>query len=137
MTDQEEAAETALELPVMLAGREVYVRMPEPEQLLVWQRTVHRLTEAPVDASWTGSQVMTALERLRKIVDNLFANVADRDWLDELFLDKKIRFQDLAPFITDVTTAFQKYADAQGNRETRRATKKAPAKKAARKKAAR
>ena len=142
MTEQDEAAETATdapqELPVMLLDREIFVRMPTPEQLLVWQRTVKRLTEAPVDASWSGSQVMTALERLRKIVDSMMANPADRDWLDDQFLEGTVDFRGLAPFITDVTTAFQEFAAANGNRDERRAAKKAgPAKKAARKKATR
>lgn len=146
MTDQEVAAETAEteappELPVMLLDREIFVRMPTPEQLLVWQRTVNRLTTAPVDASWTGSEVMAALERLRKIVDTMMVNRADRDWLDDQFLEGTVDFRGLAPFITDVTTAFQEFAAAQvqehGTRSEKRAAKKAPAKKATRKKATR
>jgi hypothetical protein len=129
----EEAA--PVELPVMFMDREIYARMPSPEQLIVWQRTIKRLETAPMDASWTGSEVMAALERLRKIVDTLMVNRADIDWLDEQFLDETVTFQTLAPFITDVVTAFQEFAAAQGNREARRATKKAAPKKAARKKA--
>lgn len=131
----EGADPTQLELPVMLLDREIYCHMPSPEQLLVWQRTVRRLTEAPMDASWTGSEVMNALERLRKIIDSLTVNRADRDWLDDQFLDETITFKDLAPFITEVTEAFVKAAEEEGNRADRRAAaKKAPAKKAARKK---
>jgi hypothetical protein len=133
MTEPE--AEAPVELPVMLPDREIYSRMPSPEQLIVWQRTIKRLEDAPMDASWTGSEVMAALERLRKIVDTLIVNRADVDWLDEQFLDETITFQTLAPFITNVVTAFQEFAAAQGNRETRRATKKTVAKKATRKKA--
>lgn len=130
--------ETApVELPVMLLDREIFTRMPTPEQLLVWQRTVDRLTQAPVNASWTGSEVMNALERLRKIVDSLMVNRADRDWLDDQFLEGTLDFKGLAPFITDVTTAFQEYAAANlaanGTRAEKRAAAK-PAKKAARKK---
>lgn len=139
-TDQEPAAETAeipVELPVKLLDREIYVRMPSPEQLLVWQRTVRRLTEAPVNASWTDSEVMNALERLRKIVDSIMVNRIDVDWLDDQFLAQTVDFRRLAPFITDVTTAFQKYAadqiEANGTRAEKRAAKKTPAKKAARK----
>jgi hypothetical protein len=140
MTEQTEAApaaeETAnLELPVLLLDREIFVRMPSPEQLLVWDRTVKRLSGAPVNASWTGSEVMAALERLRKIVDSLMVNRADVDWLDDQFLEETLDFQKLAPFITNVVTVFQEFVAAQGNREERRAAKKAPAKKAARKKA--
>jgi hypothetical protein len=129
----EEAA--PVELPVMFMDREIFSRMPSPEQLIVWQRTIKRLEAAPMDTSWTGSEVMAALERLRKIVDTLMVNRADIDWLDEAFLDETVTFQTLAPFITTVVNAFQEYAAAQGNRETRRATKKTTAKKATRKKA--
>lgn len=131
----EPAEEAPIELPVMFMDREIFSRMPSPEQLIVWQRTIKRLEAAPMDASWTGSEVMAALERLRKIVDTLMVNRADVDWLDEQFLDETVTFQTLAPFITDVVNAFQEFAAAQGNREARRATKKAPAKKATRKKA--
>lgn len=143
MTEQDVAAEpadeTPVELPVLLLDREIFVRMPTPEQLLVWERTVKRLTQAPVDASWTGSQVMAALERLRTIVDSLMANSADVDWLDDQFLAKKLDFQGLAPFIANVVTAFQEFAAAQLQANGTRAEKRAaaPAKKAARKKAAR
>jgi len=139
-TEQEPAADVAelpVELPITLLDREIYVRMPSPEQLLVWQRTVNRLTEAPVNASWTGSEVMNALERLRKIVDSIMVNRIDVDWLDDQFLAKTVDFRRLAPFITDVTTAFQEYAEAQtqanGTRAEKRAAKKTPAKKATRK----
>jgi hypothetical protein len=131
-TDAE--GQQALHLPVMLMGREIDCRMPTPEQLLVWRRTVHRLTEAPMDASWTGAEVMDALERLRKIIDSLMVHRTDIDWLDDRFLDEKVTFKDLAPFITRVTDAFAKAAEEEDNQEIRRATKK-PAKKAARKKA--
>lgn len=144
MTTEQEAAATAaeedqrVELPVMFQGREIFARMPSPEQLIVWQRTIKRLEGAPMDASWTGSEVMAALERLRKIVDSIIVNRADVDWLDDQFLDEAVTFVTLAPFITDTVTAFQEYAAANGNREERRTpAKKTPAKKAARKAAAR
>lgn len=138
-TEQEETTPAPdeveiVELPVMLKGREIFVRMPSPEQLIVWQRTIKRLEEAPMDASWTGSEVMAALERLRKIVDSIIVNRADINWLDDEFLDGGITFQTLAPFITETVTTFQEFAAANGNREERRAAAK-PAKKAARKKA--
>lgn len=115
--------------------RTMWVRMPKPEQLLVWQRTVDRLTNAPVTASWTGSEVMNALERLRKIVDSLLVNKIDVDWIDDQFLTGDLTFQTLTPFIATTTTAFQQAAAETGNREERRAAKKAAPKKATRKKA--
>ncbi len=113
------------EVPVTFSGREIFCHMPTPEQLLVWDRTVRNLTEAPPDESWTGSQVMV--------------NRADIEWLDDQFLDRKLTFKDLAPLITLVVDAFAdaaEQANATSNRESRRATaaKKTP-KKATRKKA--
>jgi hypothetical protein len=64
------------------------------------------------------------------------ANKADIEWLDDQFLLGAIDFQKLAPFVTLVADKFAEAAEAEGNRETRRAaTKKATAKKAIRKKA--
>lgn len=129
---------TTPEVEVQFQGRGIWTRMPTPEQLLVWDRTVRNLTEAPPDASWTSSQVMKALDRLRRIVDTILVNRADIDWLDDQFLDGKLRFKDLAPFIALVVDAFAdaaEEANATSNRAAKRAAKKAPPKKAARKKA--
>ena len=137
MTEQEAAAPAAEEeitypeLPVPFRGREIYVRMPRPEQILVWQRTVKKLTAAPMDASWTGSEVMAALERLRKIVDSIFVNKADIEWLDDEFLEGSVGFKELTPLLTDVVTAFGKMQEENApNREAKRAAKKAARKKA-------
>lgn len=129
---------TIPEVEVQFEGRSIWTRMPSPEQLLVWDRTVRNLTEAPPDESWTGSQVMRSLDRLRRIVDTILVNRADVDWLDDQFLDGKLTFKSLAPFIAKVVDAFAdaaEQANATSNRAAKRAAKKAPAKKAARKKA--
>lgn len=137
-TQQPEAEATPPpELPIPFMGREIWVRMPTPEQLLVWQRTVNNLTNAPVDASWTGPEVMAALDRLRRIVDSILVNRADITWLDDQFLDGTIGFKELTPLVTDATSAFTTLAAENApNREARRAAGK-PAKKAARKAAKR
>lgn len=136
-TEQEEAevqAIAALELPVMFRDREIFVRYPKPEQILVWQRTVDRLTKSAPDTSWTGSELMAALDRCRKIVDSLLVNRADIDWMDSEFLEGTLEFRDLAPFIGQVVQAFADAAnEAAPNRAAKRAAKKASPKKAARK----
>lgn len=136
MTTEQEAAEapTTLELPVMFRDREIYVRYPKPEQILVWQRTVDRLTKSTPDTSWTGQELMAALERCRKIVDSILVNRADIDWMDTEFLDGTLEFRDLAPFIGQVVQAFADAAEEMApNREARRSAKKKTAKKAVRK----
>lgn len=128
---------TTPEVEVQFQGRGIWTRMPTPEQLLVWDRTVRNLTEAPPDESWTGSQVMKSLDRLRRIVDTILVNKIDIEWLDDQFLDGTLTFKGLAPFIALVVDGFAdaaEQANATSNRAARRAAK--PAKKATRKKAA-
>lgn len=123
------------ELPVQFRGREVYVRLPTPEQLLVWQRTVRQLQNADT-ASFSGAEALRALDRARRIIDSVIANPSDKDWLDDEFLDGTMGLKDAGALITLTVEAFSEAAENEGNRETRRTTKKAAPKKAARKKAA-
>jgi hypothetical protein len=138
MTEQTEvtpeaAAPVAMpEQEIEFAGRKLWVKMPSPEQLLVWKRTLVQLQNADV-SGWNGEQVMKALERTRKIIDSLLVHDADKEWLDDQMLDEKIGLMDTAGIINGTVTAFADAAEREGNRETRRAAKKAPAKKATRK----
>lgn len=132
MTDQE--TPTAPELPITFNGREIWVKMPTPEQLLVWKRTLGQLQAIQASNDWNGEQVMRALERTRLIIDSVLVNQTDRDWLDDEMLAGNIGLMETAKIINQTAEAFADAAEAEGNRETRRATKKAaPAKKAARK----
>lgn len=129
-------AETVPELPVQFHGREIYVRLPSPEQLLVWQRTVRQLQGADV-ASFSGAQAMKTLDRARRIIDSILANDSDKEWLDDEFLEGTIGLMDASRLITLTVEAYADASQEEGNRETKRAAKKAaPAKKATRKKAA-
>lgn len=137
----DEAAETAEVMPeqeIEFAGRTLWVKMPSPEQLLVWKRTLRKLQGADVEG-WNGEQVMSALERTRAIIDSVLAHEVDKDWLDDEMLAGTIGLKDTAQLIQMTVEAFASAAEAEGNRETRRAAAKkaAPAKKATRKKAAR
>lgn len=122
MSATPETDQVTAEIPVIFRDREIYARMPSPEQMLVWQRILDRLTNAPPDESWTGSQVMASLERLRKIVDSIIVNNVDIEWIDDMFLSRELTFQDLAPFITLVV---EQFAERAGNRSERRSVKKA------------
>lgn len=134
MTEPEEASQTsAPELPISFKGREIFVRMPSPEQLLVWKRTLNQLQAADVQG-WNSEQVMRALERTRMIIDSVMVHRVDMDWLDDEMLARRITLIETAELINQTAEAFAAAAEAEGNRETRRAAKKAaPAKKAARK----
>jgi len=136
MNEQTPADEAILEREIQFSGRQLWVRMPGPEQLLVWKRTLVQLQGAEVEG-WNGEQVMRALERTRRIIDSLLVHDNDKEWLDDEMLDGRITLTDTAQIINGTVEAFVNAAEAEGNRETRRAAKKvAPVKKATRKKAA-
>lgn len=134
MTEQTPAA--LPEVPITFRDREIWVRPPTPEQLVVWRRILKRLQGMGQGTDWTAESVLAEAERSRMIVDSMLVNKADVIWMDDGFLDGSLTFQDLMPFPTLVMEAFAEAAKAEGNREERRAAKKAPAKKATRKKAA-
>jgi len=135
MTDQTgaPAVEEPPEQEIDFQGRKMWVRMPRSEQLLVWRRTLHQL-ENTGGSDWTADTVMAALERLRKIIDTVLVNKVDITWLDDQFLDSALTFQDITPIVVKAIDAFADAAEAEGNREDRRAAK--ATKKAVRKKAA-
>lgn len=135
MTEQTEAPDEATsgetiipEREIDFRGRKLWVRLPGPEQLLVWKRTLSKLQNMET-SDWTGDQVMAALERTRKIIDSLLINEADKDWLDDQMLESQVGLLETAHIIQLATEAFQ----VDGNREQRRAAAKP--KKAARRKA--
>jgi hypothetical protein len=73
---------------------------------------------------------MAALERLRKIIASLLVNQTDVVWIDDQFLEGTLNFRTLAPFVNQAALAFQQVIAESGNRETRRAAKKAVKRKA-------
>lgn len=136
MTEQTETPEATPATPereIEFAGRTIWVRMPSPEQLLVWKRTLKQLQSADVQG-WNGEQVMKALERTRAIIDSLMVHDTDKEWLDDELLAGTIGLKDTAQIINGTVDAFTLAAQEEGNRADRRAAKKAaPAKKATRK----
>lgn len=119
---------TMPEREIEFHGRTIWVRMPGPEQLLVWKRTVSKLQNLQ-NSDWTGESVMAALERSRKIIDSVLVHEADKDWIDDQMLDRMLDLQDTAAIIQLTVEAFA----SDDNRESRRAAKKATRKKATRK----
>lgn len=109
-------------------GRQLVVRFPTPEQLLVWQRTV-KLLQAPETEGWDGEQVLRALERARKIIDSVLTEPRDRDWLDDEMLTNDLSLIDAAGIIQQTIEAF-------GDGKPAPAKKDAPRKRATRRKAA-
>lgn len=125
---EEEVVDPTLETEIEFSGRKMFVRMPRPEQLIVWKRTLDRL-QAVDGSDWNGAQVMAALERARKIVDSVLVHPTDVEWLDDEMLAGRVDLKDTTQIILKAVEAFGQ----EGNREERRAAKTVPAKKATRK----
>jgi hypothetical protein len=113
---------------IAFKGRSMWVKMPTPEQLLVWQRTIKLLQGPDVDG-WGADQVMRALERTRKIIDSVLVDAADRDWLDDEMLDNGLTLIDTADIIRLTVEAFGTKT------EDGKPVKAAPRKRATRRKA--
>lgn len=136
----EQSNETAWELPpeleIEFRDRKLWVRMPTPEQLLVWKRTLGQLQSAEVDG-WNAEQVMAALERTRRIIDSVLVHRVDVDWLDDMMLAREIDLKGTAEIINRTVDAYAQAAEAEraehGTRAERRTAAKKPGKKAARK----
>ena len=111
-------------------GRTWTAVMPAPEQLLVWQRTLSRLSGETMEG-WDGARVLQALDRLRKIVDSVLSP-QDVDYLDDQMLMGDFKLEQAHGLMMEVIRAFK-----VNNREDHRAAAKpapaarrAPAKKA-------
>ena len=134
--DTENAYELPPELEITFQDRQLWVRLPTPEQILVWKRTLNQLQSAEVDG-WNAEQVMAALERTRKIIDSVLVHRVDVDWLDDQMLERKIDLKGTAEIINQTVERFAEVAEAEraehGTRAERRTAAKKPGKKAARK----
>lgn len=100
---------------ITFQGRTIKVRMPSPEQVLVWNRTMEKIERANLN-DWTGKQVLSALERTRKIIDSVIMDPEDIDWIDDEMLAGRFGLKEASQIVLDALAAFQ-------NREQRRATK--------------
>lgn len=114
-----------IEREITFRDRTMRVKLPTPEQLLVWQRTI-KLLQSADENGWDGEQVMRALERTRKIIDSVLLERLDRDWLDDEMLDGNLTLIETAQIIQLSIEAFGQKNDAPA--------KAAPRKRAARRK---
>ena len=117
LDDHEEVEERE----VKFNGRTFHAKMPKPEQILIWKRTLDSLSNEDV-SSWNGHQVMAALDRYRKIVDSLISPV-DIEWLDDQMLMGRFTIKDGQELMMMILKTYER---DPANREERRAIK-APA----------
>lgn len=82
---------------ILFQGRSVLVRLPDADQIVVWRKIVRQLQNAGpnIDAE----RVFTLLDRGRRIVDSVIELEADREWLDDLLLDRVVTLRETVEII--------------------------------------
>lgn len=100
---------------VELFKREIEMRMPTQDQLMMWNRTI-RKGERALEESGDATAALNYLGKIRDIVDSLIVSEDDVDWLDELMVAGKLSVEDASKLVVQ---ASEKLAGG----------KKAPAKK--------
>jgi hypothetical protein len=116
------SVDQGIEIPVEFLGREIYVRRPSPEQVLVWQRVLRRLQDPDLD-NWTGAQLLNELEKVRKIIDSLLANESDIDWLDGEMLAGRVDLISCMRLVENATVAIHE-TTAKSSTPKKRATRR-------------
>jgi hypothetical protein len=129
MTTEPSTTEERETRPVEYMGRTWTAVMPAPEQLLVWQRTLQRLSGETMEG-WDGARVLQALDRIRKIIDSVLSP-ADIEYLDDQMLMGQFKLEQAHDLMMLVIKAFK-----VNNREERRAAERPAARRAPAKKAA-
>lgn len=127
--------------PVEYMGRTFTAMAPQPEQILVWQRTLDQLGGADYE-TWDGQQAMKALGRIRRIVDSLLSP-QDIEWIDDQMLERdparpgrtKFTLENAHELMMKVIDAF-KIKNREERRADERATKAQPARRVATKRTA-
>lgn len=136
MKEGAEQPATVPEGDIEFQGRTLRIRLPQPEQILVWRRIMSRLESANL-SDWNGKEIMDALERVRKILDSVLVNVEDIDWLDDEMLAGRVGLKGASEILLKATDAFSNRAGRRTAKKAAPARRKAPAaKKTAAKKAA-
>jgi hypothetical protein len=111
---------------VSLAGRDVRFQPPTDAQFMVVHRILDRARKQAEDSGEDRVDMKTIgqVAKILDVLDSMVVETADRDFLEEAILDRRIDFQELFD-------AFSK-ATKDGDPEAKPAVKRAPAKKATR-----
>lgn len=121
MTEQAAAGAAGAERPIMFRDRELWVKFPSEEQILVYSRTL-KMLQSPDVESWDGPQVLKALDRTLRIVLSVLINRGDAEWLEDLMLDGDLKLVDACEIVNMTIKAFE--ADGQNRATKRRAARR-------------
>lgn len=133
MTEQIQSPEQESRV-IPFMGRDFNAILPEPEQILVWKRTVERLKSHK--GTWTGEQALSALDRIRKVIDSVLSP-ADVEFIDDQMLQRdpatgrpRFTLEHANDLLLAVLRGFQ-INNREDRREAAKAAKAAPARRRA------
>jgi hypothetical protein len=109
-TPEPEPAAEAGDAPVLeLNGRIIRVKMPTPEQLVMWQRIASRLTGTDT-TSVDPMRVMKMIDQIVSIFRTVMVDDADGDWMEEQILYGTLDFAKAATFVSDAVQLLSRQA---------------------------
>lgn len=121
MTDQPQSADEPEVREITFRERVLLVKMPSPEQLVVWKRIatqIERLNEAPDSSAYS---YIKMIDRSRSVIDSVLVSENDKDWLDDLLLEHGLTLNEAMDIIIKTIEAF---TPEQNRAEKRAATPK-------------
>lgn len=110
---------------IQVRGQEIEIGPSEPTQLAMMRLTANRLSRLDPDNT-SNEEALRVYEKVIQIVTSILVNRDDRDWIEDLLLQKEMKLDEATGIMEQATAEWGK----DGNREQRRAKasrKKAPA----------
>lgn len=94
---------------ITFLGRQILVQLPDENQITVWRKIVRQLQNAGPNPD--AERVFTLMDRGRRIVDSVITLEEDRDWLDDMLLDRQTTLRETVEIIILAIKAYK--PDAQ------------------------
>lgn len=105
MTGKQAAPVAGAERAITFRERELWVKMPTEEQIIVYSRTL-KMLQGPEVESWDGAEALKALDRTLRIILAVVVNAADRDWIEDLMLDGELTLIDACQILNATVDVF-------------------------------
>lgn len=95
--------------PITFLDREIMVQMPDENQILVWRKIVRQFE---VEGNTQDRERQFVLmERGRKIVDSVIVLDDDKEWIDDMLIEKKTTMAEVVEIILRAMKAHHPEAD--------------------------
>lgn len=90
---------------VKFVGRDLVVDMPDAGQLLIWRKIVRQIQNE--QGTKDGERAFVLMERGLKIVESILPRAEDREFIDDVMLDKRADLQAVVGIIILAIKAYR------------------------------